>query len=461
MRVLSVVLLSVGLMLCAAGLVLAQDGQSQALLGGQTTVFNDTPNAFGFPAPGLSREERLLFAVGNSFFRLNWVTAPASTEARDGLGPLFNSRSCAGCHFKDGRGRPPEFDGEAPTGYLVRLKIPERTLSGAYLGDPNYGGQFQTEALERIAAEGDLRITYVELPGQYADGTPYSLRQPVVTLENLNYGELDPEVTLSPRVASQMIGLGLLEAVPQEMLLALADPTDADGDGISGRPNWVWDLYNNRRAMGRFGWKANQPHLLQQVASAFSGDMGITTGLLPLQNCTAVQADCAAAVEGGTPEISDDDLLKVVLYTQTLAVPAQRNVDDPLVQRGRELFAEAKCSACHVETLATGIHPEAPTLSHQIIHPYTDLLLHDMGEGLADGSPDFEATGSEWRTPPLWGIGLIETVNGHTNFLHDGRARNLAEAILWHGGEGAASAEAFRTMSADDRAALLALLKSF
>ncbi len=229
----------------------------------------------------------------------------------------------------------------------------------------------------------------------------------------------------------------------------------------SGRPNWVWDAYNNRRAVGRFGWKANQPHLLQQVASAFNGDIGITTSLLPRQNCTPVQTDCAAAIHGGTPEISDDDLLKVVLYAQTLAVPAQRNADDLRVQRGRELFVQAQCSSCHVETLVTGIHPEVPALSRQTIHAYTDLLLHDMGEGLADNSPDFEATGREWRTPPLWGIGLIETVNGHTYFLHDGRARNLAEAILWHGGEGAAAAEAFRTMSADDRAALLALLESF
>lgn len=461
MRVSSAVLLSIGLLLSAAGIGIAQDEQDWTQQGGQTTIVNDTPNAFSFHAPGLSREQQLLFFVGNSFFNQNWVTAPSSTEARDGLGPLFNARSCAGCHFKDGRGRPPAFDGEAPTGYLVRLKIPERTLSGAYLGDPNYGGQFQIAALERIAHEGDLRVTYVEIPGQYADGTPYSLRQPVVTLENLNYGELDPEVTFSARVANQMIGLGLLEAVPEETLLALADPNDADGDGISGRPNWVWDAYNNRRAIGRFGWKANQPHLLQQVASAFNGDIGITTSLLPLQNCTAVQTDCAAAIHGGTPEISDDDLLKVVLYAQTLAVPAQRNADDPRVQRGRELFVQAQCNTCHVETLVTGIHPEVPALSHQTIHAYTDLLLHDMGEGLADNSPDFEATGREWRTPPLWGIGLIETVNGHTYFLHDGRARNLAEAILWHGGEGAAAAEAFRAMSADDRAALLALLESF
>jgi len=444
----------------AGGLLQAQEAHNHELLGGPTTIYNTTQNAFTFPMPGLERNQRLLFFVGDSFFNQNWVTAPSSTTARDGLGPLFNSRSCAGCHFKDGRGRAPAFDGEAPTGFLVRLKVLERDLTGAYLGDPTYGGQFQNRALEGVAAEGDIRIEYTEISGTFEDGTPYSLRKPTVHLENLNYGELHPEITTSPRVANQMIGLGLLEAVPEDTLLALADPTDGDGDGISGRPNYVWDFYNNRRAIGRFGWKANQPHLLQQAASAFHGDIGISTGLFPTQNCATAQADCADAMTGGEPEISDDDLLKVVLYVQTLAVPAQRNADDPQVMRGAEVFREAQCQSCHTETLTSGIHPEVPGLSGATFHPYTDLLLHDMGEGLADGSPDYEATGTEWRTPPLWGIGLFETVNGHTNYLHDGRARNLSEAILWHGGEAEASRDAFLGMSAEDREALLAFLNS-
>ena len=215
----------------------------------------------------------------------NWVTAPASTTARDGLGPMFNARSCAGCHFKDGRGRPPEFDGETPTGFLIRLSIPGENLYHAPVPEPTYGGQFQNQAILEVAAEGSITIEYEEIEGIFADGTPYSLRKPTYTLTDLAYGELHPEVMMSPRVANQMIGLGLLEAIPEERLLEFSDPMDQDADGISGRPNYVWDAYNNRMAIGRFGWKANQPNLVQQVAGAFNGDMGIATALFPDDNC--------------------------------------------------------------------------------------------------------------------------------------------------------------------------------
>lgn len=432
----------------------------EELLGGQATIFNTTPNAFGQPAPGLERMDELLFFVGNSFFNQNWVTAPASTTARDGLGPLFNSRSCAGCHFKDGRGRPPLVEGEAPTGFLVRLSVPGADFHHAPQADPTYGGQLQDQALMDVAAEGQVQIDYVEVAGEFADGTPFSLRQPTYTLTDLAYGETHPEIMLSPRVANQMVGLGLLEAISEETLLALADPTDRNGDGISGRPNYVWDFYNSRLALGRFGWKANQPHLLQQVAAAFVGDMGITTALFPDANCTTVQSDCVAAPHGGAPEIDDDDFLKVVLYASSLAVPAQRDWEDEGVLQGKQLFVDIGCASCHTPTLETGIHPTIPALSHQTIHPYTDLLLHDMGEGLADGRPDFQATGSEWRTPPLWGIGLFETVNGHTTYLHDGRARNVMEAILWHGGEAESAKQQLLQLTQAERDALIAFLNS-
>lgn len=433
---------------------------NEALAGGQTTIFNTTPNAFGQPAPGLERMDELFFFVGNSFFNQNWVTAPASTTARDGLGPFFNSRSCAGCHFKDGRGRAPEFAGESPTGFLVRLSIPGKDLHHAPIPDPSYGGQLQNHALEGIAVEGRVQISYTEVAGVFADGTAYSLRQPTYTLTDLAYGEADAEIMLSPRVANQMIGLGLLEAIPDATLLALADPTDRDGDGISGRPNYVWDRYNSQMAIGRFGWKANQPHLLQQVASAFAGDMGITTAFLPDANCTAAQTACQAAPNGGAPEIDDDDFLKVVLYASALAVPARRNWDDPIILQGKQLFTELGCASCHTPQQETGIHPTIPALSHQTIFPYTDLLLHDMGEGLADGRPDFQASGTEWRTPPLWGIGLFATVNGHTNYLHDGRARDLLEAVLWHGGEAANAQQQFLQLDQAKRDALIAFLHS-
>ena len=438
--------------------------QRKELLGGQASVFNATPNAFGQPIPGLEREQELLFFVGNSFFNQNWVVAPASTKARDGLGPLFNARSCASCHFKDGRGRPPEFDGESPTGLLIRLGLPGQDIYGGRLPEPNYGLQYQDQALDGVAKEGDLQIRYEELSGAYPDGTPYSLRKPSYGLKNLAYGEMSSEVTLSARVANQMIGLGLLEAILGDDLLALADPSDQNNDGISGRPNWVWDIQNTQLSLGRFGWKAEQPSILQQVAGAFSGDIGITSDIMLSDHCTVIQKNCTQALNGSNlaneAEIPADDFLKVVLYSSSLAVPAQRDFDVPEVMQGETLFASVGCTSCHTENFTTGIHPTIPALSHQTIRPYTDLLLHDMGEGLADTLRDFQANGNEWRTPPLWGIGLFPIVNKHTYYLHDGRARNLEEAILWHGGEALASKDTFMNLTKQERVALLTFLNS-
>lgn len=434
--------------------------EGEELSGGQATVFDTTPNAFSLPAPGLERQDELLFFVGNSFFNQNWVTAPASTTARDGLGPLFNTRSCAGCHFKDGRGRPPEQDGELGTGFLVRLSGPGRDIHGAVLPEPTYGGQLQDQAIEKVPPEGKVKISYEEITGTFADGESYTLRKPTYTFTDLAYGELHPEFQFSPRVANQMIGMGLLEAIPEEMLLALADPNDADKDGISGRPNYVWDNFNQRTAIGRFGWKANEPTVFQQVAGAFLGDLGITSRLFPEQNCKESQTACQNALDGGQPEIEDDDFLKVVLYSSSLAVPARRNWDNATVLEGKNLFLEANCATCHTPKLETGIHPTIPALSKQTIRPYTDLLLHDMGDELADGRADFQATGNEWRTPPLWGIGLIETVNGHTFYLHDGRARSLMEAILWHGGEAEDAKKRVLQLNKAEREALIRFLES-
>ncbi|MCB8962448.1 MAG: c-type cytochrome [Ardenticatenales bacterium] len=428
----------------------------EQLSGGAATVFMASPNAFGQPLATLERLDKLEFFVGNSFFNQNWVSAPASTTARDGLGPLFNARSCASCHFKDGRGRPPEYAGEQPTGFLVRFTVLDET--GQPLPDPVYGGQLQDGAIQGVLPEGAVVISYEEVTGHFDDGTPYTLRRPVYSFVDLNYGALADNLLISPRVGNQMIGLGLLEAIPEAAILALADPDDVDGDGISGRPNMVWDKVAEAEALGRFGWKANQPSLLQQTADAFLGDLGITTFINPLENCGL--PFCADLPNGGQPEISDEDLAKVVLYASSLAVPARRDWDDAEVLQGKALFMQANCHACHTPSWQTGPHPTIAALADQTIYPYTDLLLHDMGPELADNRPDFLATGTEWRTAPLWGLGLIETVNGHTFFLHDGRARNLMEAILWHGGEAAAARDAFLGFSAADRAALIRFLES-
>jgi CxxC motif-containing protein (DUF1111 family) len=256
-----------------------------------------------------------------------------------------------------------------------------------------------------------------------------------------------------------MIGLGLLEAVPDETLLALADPDDTDGDGVSGRVNNVWDNVAKTPAIGRFGWKAGQPTLKNQNTGAAVGDIGLTSAIHPSENCAAEQTSCVAAIKGGTPELTDEYVEKLTLYTASLAVPAQRNLADGKVREGGELFRAMGCTSCHMPTLKSGKH-NLPEISNQVFHPFTDLLLHDMGEGLADNRPDFEASGSEWRTPPLWGLGLVPVVNGHQFLLHDGRANGFAEAILWHGGEAETAKERFRTAPKAEREALIAFLQS-
>ncbi|MCU0655550.1 MAG: c-type cytochrome [Polyangiaceae bacterium] len=437
-----------------------EQGDDEAFLGGKATVFNASVLAFAQPVPGLSPEREDDFFIGNAIFNRSWVTAPASVVDMDGLGPFFNARNCSGCHFKDGRGRPPEKPGEEFLSMLLRLSIPGAGPHGEPVGDPVYGGQLQGSAILGVEPEGRARVSYTERAGSYADGEPWSLRVPTYTIDSPGYGALDPAVMISPRVAPQVIGLGLLEAVPEETILALADPDDQDGDGVSGRPNRVWDATAQRMALGRIGWKANQPDLRQQTLGAFNGDMGITSSLFPKDHCTGAQQACLDATSGGEPELREDFAAPVVLYMRTLAVPARRRWKDPQVRQGKELFARARCTGCHVEQLTTGASPEVPELAFQTFRPYTDLLLHDMGPELADGRPDHEATGSEWRTPPLWGIGLFKTVNRHTYYLHDGRARNLAEAILWHGGEAQASRDAFVALPRADRDALLAFLGS-
>ena len=432
----------------------------EELSGGETTVFDASTNAFSLSARNMSSERRSAFFVGNSFFKENWVIAPSSTAGRDGLGPLYNARSCSGCHLLDGRGSPPEEAGEALLSVLIRLSIPGTDAHGGPADEPTYGGQLQPKAIPNVEPEGNAFVAYEEVPGEFEDGEPYALRRPTYTIDGLSRGSMAPEAMTSPRVAPHMVGLGLLEAVAEEDILAAEDPDDKDGDGISGRANHVWDVARGQSAIGRFGWKANQPTLAQQTAGAFLGDMGITTAMFSQESCTDVEADCKAAPTGGTPEASAEILDRVTFYSATLAVPARRDWEDPVVLAGKKRFLEAGCGGCHTPALSTGTLEGYPELSNQAIRPFTDLLLHDMGEELADGRPDYEASGSEWRTPPLWGLGLLHTVNGHTNLMHDGRARGFAEAVLWHGGEAEASREAFRAMPREDRQALIRFLES-
>ncbi len=425
------------------------------------TSYNFSKDAFGGQAKNLSRNESRLFQAGNVLFRENWVAAPASVESLDGLGPVFNARSCGSCHFKDGRGAPPDEPNGTRFGLLWRLNIVGENPGETPKPHPVYGSQIQDHALPRVKPDAQVEIQYDTLYGQYTDGTPYVLYQPHYHLTELAYGEIDEEYKLSPRIAPQVAGLGLLENIPEADILANEDVDDRDGDGISGKANYVWNVLEEKKTLGRFGWKANQPTVLQQTAGAFNGDMGLTSSLFPEDEFTPYQeAQSVALPEGGSPEVSDRQLDRITLYIKALAVPAKRNTDQPEYIQGRSLFYELSCESCHTASFTTGSDDEITALNDQKIYCYTDLLLHDMGEGLADNSPDFEANGREWRTPPLWGIGLIKTVNKHTRLLHDGRARNTEQAILWHGGEAKTSKDKFTKLTAEQRKALIFFVES-
>jgi len=426
---------------------------------GTATVTDATRDAFSLPAPSLTKEHRAAFFVGNSLFNRSWVAAPATLDSRDGLGPLFNARSCSGCHFKDGRSRPPE-PGEPMRTMLLRVSIPGRGPRGAPLSDPIYGDQIQGSANPGVPPEGDVVIRYAVVRGAFADGQPYELLKPEYRIEHAGYGEPNASLLMSARVAPAMIGLGLLEAVPEQAVREREDPEDKNHDGVSGRPNLVWDVRRGALSLGRFGWKAEQPTVEQQSAAAFNGDLGITSSLFPDEGCTAAELRCREQPNGGAPEASDELLRDIVLYARSLGVPARRHDDDAAASRGEALFDRAGCAACHTTTLRTGEFSGIPELSQQEIHPYTDLLLHDLGEGLADQRPSFEADGREWRTAPLWGLGLLHTVNEHTRLLHDGRARDVTEATLWHDGEARTARDAFLHMNREERRALLAFLDS-
>lgn len=439
--------------------------------GGQTTVWATGKNAFSFPAANLSDPERTRFVIGNSFFKRNWVESPASTTARDGLGPNFLARSCGACHLFDGRGEPPSFtrglSDEEPLALLIRLSVPGRDAHGGPKHDPIYGDQLNTAAIQNVMPEGRVRLRWSPIEGSFADGTRYTLQKPEYVIDRLAYGPLAPGVMTSPRIAPQVIGVGLLEAVPEREILANAAAQAAMAGPIKGQPNRVWDAFAQREMIGRFGWKANVATLAHQTAGAFHGDIGITSAQFPHETCTPAQKDCLAAPNGsqdGQPEIDAKMLDEVVFYQATLAPPARRNARDPQVLRGRQLFAQAQCAVCHRPSYTTAEGPfprlTSKALQGQTIWPYTDLLLHDMGEALADGRPDHLANGRQWKTPPLWGIGLFKDVNGHTRLLHDGRANGVLEAILWHGGEAEASRQRVLKFNEADRQALVKFVES-
>jgi CxxC motif-containing protein (DUF1111 family) len=457
----------------------AQDAGNPALPGGETSWPNATGrNAFTHYSANMTFEKRLDFKLGEALFQRLWITAPTRTKAADGLGPLFNSRACNGCHIRNGRGHPVDENDpkSGATSMLLRLSIPPQTadqlrdhMDGklATIPNPVYGGQFQDFSVPGIPAEGRVTVSHTDINVALAGGETVTLRAPSYAMTDLAYGPLHPDVMVSPRLAPPMIGLGLLEAIADETLLAASDPQDTNGDGISGRVNRVWDIAKGDMAIGRFGWKAGMPSLDQQNQNAFQFDIGLSTPLYPNPNgdCTNAQETCLTAPNGNDPEFDDLEVHSVMTelvlyYTRNIAPPARTNSQNVEVRAGETIFNEIGCASCHTPSYQLPDRADMPEQSGQTIWPYTDLLLHDMGGGLADHRPEAQASGREWRTPPLWGIGRAQEIDPRASFLHDGRARTILEAILWHGGEAQNARDAVTQLPPPARNELLAFLKS-
>lgn len=446
----------------------------EALQAGATTSIEEPDRlAFSHFSTNLPHEKRMDFRLGNALFRKLWVAAPSSTQASDGLGPFYNARSCDQCHTDDGRGMPP--DGNDRGTLFLRLARPAETgaeksavsdgLARSF-PDPVYGSQLQDRAIAGLLAEGQVTVRYSPLPFTFPDGSVVTLRKPAYELTALRYGPIDKRTTISPRLAPQMIGLGLIEAIPEQQIRALADPDDTNKDAISGKLQIVRDLSGKSR-LGLFGWKAENATVRDQTAHAFAGDLGISTPDVdrPYGDCTQAQRDCLALATGeqkrlGESEAPDPILALVTAYSQNLAVPARRRSGFPDVLAGKKLFYEAGCISCHRPKFVTASDAPARQFRAQLIWPYSDFLLHDMGEGLADGQVVGSATGREWRTPPLWGIGLTSTVARKAFYLHDGRARSMEEAILWHGGEAEKARDNYANLKQAERESLIKFLES-
>ena len=421
--------------------------------GGETTVFVNTSQAFGLPAPNLSADNLEKHLAGDVAFGALFVANPAPKNG--GLGSVFNNNSCNGCHPSDGRASVPESI-NSMSGLFLKISVPGTDEHGGPVSVPGFGTQLQHQSVYGYQPEAQMAVTYKQQEVSLADGTVVTLQKPLYSIVS-PYIPLPGNVLISPRIGMPVFGLGLLEAIPEQAIMANADPDDQDKDGISGKANRVWDPVSETVKLGRFGWKAGTPCILVQSAGAYNEDMGLTNYLKPVESSFGQSNSDPGSV---SPELSREDLANVTFYSMTLGVPAGRNFDDPEVISGHRIFEQINCSSCHVASFTTDTYDGIPEISNQKIFPYTDMLLHDMGDGLADNRPEFLANGNEWKTRPLWGIGLTALTSGHTSFLHDGRARNLTEAILWHGGEAEKSRDDFRKLSTSEREVLLRFLES-
>ena len=425
--------------------------------------------------------------IGQAIFEKIWVFAPSSTKSSDGLGPLYNARSCKQCH-----GLSIKNKSSLPSSLVIHLSIEpsldmryqdtEKNLKElGFIPEPSYGKQLQTFAYPGAKAEAEISVSYEKVLAIFADGDQVSLSKPNYTIDSYGYGDFHPDYRWSPRVAPRMMGLNWLEAIPVETLLLNSDTEDSNNDGISGKINWVWDSTSQSTQAGRFGWKAAKANLEQQNLAALSTDIGVSSWLFPKAegDCTEAQAHCsqlakatetyvASSAHGDSPnqltvEASKEMTDLLLRFTASLS-PDQRlspnNKDRSKLEYGRQLFNKIGCHSCHISQYDNVINTYSNDRKSTTIYPYTDLLLHDMGTSLADNRKEFAASGNEWRTSPLWGISkyLQESPNPH--FLHDGRAKSVMDAILWHGGEAESSKQAFMNLPKEQRTSLINFVES-
>ena len=450
-------------------LIRAETFADPSLPGGETSNQVENKNSFSLSSRNLEEHMRINFLVGNALFERMWEDSSISKNiAKDGLGPFFSARSCESCHINDGRGHIPLTNKEDKISVVIQISqnIEQPNDYIKNIEDDTYGGQISEFAVKDVLKEADIIIDYKYSLEMYEDGRVVELRRPIIKIDNLNYGDFNESTTFSARIAQPMIGLGLIEYISDQSLLMNEDINDTNNDGVSGKANKVWDIENEKLAIGRFGWKAAQPSVYQQTADAFYHDMGLSNKLYSNPfNCTSKQVECAKAISGNSEEyddleVSNDQLDLVTFYSSQLGVPARRSINAENVKKGKEIFFALNCNSCHVESFTTGDTGSHANLNNQIIYPYSDFLLHDMGESLSDGVSEFFAQGSEWRTPPLWGIGLTSIVSDEYGYLHDGRARTIEEAILWHGGEANEIIQNYKKLKKNEVNQLLSFINS-
>lgn len=420
----------------------------------QTT--KPSQNGLSTIVDNLNDEEQDLAILGKSFFRIPWVEAPSATTARDGLGPLFNANTCTSCHPNNAYTNVFTQNGEVNRAMVVRLSIPSNNslehksfeLTSGFVPDPMYGSQLSINGTKDVPYEGQLKISYSSKMIEYADGTKVKLHVPHYELTNLNYKELHKDIRVSVRKAPALVGLGIIEQINEKEILANVDPDDKNNDGIRGVANFVYSIKDKKMVLGKYTYKASAPTLKQQIASAFHNDMSLTTTYFPFENCTSAQKECLNAKKARDAiDVPDLRLDAIDFYLKNLKVPVVEEKNE----RGKALFLQIGCASCHA--------PSMKLKDGTTAHVYSDFLLHDMGEELSDGRSEFNAKATMWRTTPLWGINTYKyAVGGQVEYLHDGRAKSLEEAILWHGGEALKTKETFMQLTKQQRDDLIEYL---